>query len=59
MKLLSNEEIYNAARAYSTKFANITPENYTEFQQAVAGMSTAEAKELLNEFTGTPSTLLR
>lgn len=53
MKLLSNEEIYNAARAYSTKFANITPENYTEFQQAVAGMSTAEAKELLNEFTGT------
>lgn len=53
MKLLSNEEIYAAARAYSTKFANITPEDYTEFQKAVAGMSTNEAKELLNEFTGT------
>lgn len=53
MKLLSNEEIYQAARAYSTKFANITPEDYTEFQHAVAGMSTSEAKELLNEFTGT------
>lgn len=53
MKLISNEELYQAARAYSQKFANMTPDSYADFQHIIAGMSTAEAKDLLNEFTGT------
>ena len=53
MKLISNEELYTAARAYSQKFANMTPESYADFQHIIAGMTTNEAKDLLNEFTGT------
>ena len=53
MKLISNEDVYTAARAYSQKFANMTPESYADFQHIIAGMTTSEAKELLNEFTGT------
>lgn len=53
MKVISNEEIYSAARAYSQKFANMTPESYADFTHQIAGMSNSEAKDLLNEFTQT------
>lgn len=53
MKLISNEEIYAAARAYSQKFANMTPESYADFTHQIEGMSNNEAKDLLNEFTQT------
>ena len=53
MNIISNADLYAAARAYSQKFANITPESYEDFQHQIAGMSTSDAKDLLNEFTGT------
>ena len=53
MNIISNEELYKLARAGSTTFAEITPESYEEFAHKIAGLETAEAKELINTFTGT------
>lgn len=52
MSFISNEEIYALARAGSDKFANITPESYEDFKGLIRGMTTEEARELTNSFTG-------
>lgn len=53
MKLISNEELYKVARASSTTFEKVTPEDYSTFAHNFAGLDAASARQLLNDFTNT------
>lgn len=53
MNLISNEELYKLARAASTTFEKVTPENYSDFTHNFAGLSASDARQLMNDFTNT------
>ena len=53
MKLISNEELYNVARAASTTFEKATPADYSTFTHDFAGLSASDARELMNDWTNT------